>query len=115
MYRDNGIRLDTYMLKVADANAAAPPEEPEKEEEPIEKVSGINGSCPPPLLVEAVDHPEHYGGGDNPYEAIKVIEAWDLNFNLGNAAKYIARAGKKKDRREDLEKALWYMERELSR
>ena len=30
-----------------------------------------------------VDHPKHYGGEDNPYEAIKVIESWDLNFNLG--------------------------------
>ena len=66
-------------------------------------------------VSEAVDHPEHYGGGDNPYEAIKVIEAWDLGFSLGNAVKYIARAGKKKDRREDLEKALWYLNRELSR
>jgi integrase len=35
--------------------------------------------------VSAVDHPEHYGGADNPYEAIKVIEAWDLGFCLGNA------------------------------
>ena len=34
-----------------------------------------------------VDHPNHYGGEDNPYEAIKVIEDWDLGFNLGNAVK----------------------------
>jgi hypothetical protein len=34
-------------------------------------------------------------GDSNPYEAIKVIEAWDLDFNLGNAVKYISRAGKK--------------------
>lgn len=66
-------------------------------------------------VVEAVDHPEHYGGKDNPYEAIKVIEAWDLNFNLGNAAKYISRAGKKGCPREDLEKAIWYLKRELGR
>jgi len=39
--------------------------------------------------------PDHYGGTDNPYEAIKVIEAWNLNFSLGNALKYICRAGKK--------------------
>ena len=46
---------------------------------------------------EAVDHPAHYGGENNPYEAIKVIEAWGLDedFYLGNAVKYIARAGKK--------------------
>ena len=63
----------------------------------------------------AVDHPEHYGGKDNPYEAIKVIEAWDRNFNLGNAAKYISRAGKKGCSKEDLEKAVWYLKRELER
>ena len=62
-----------------------------------------------------VDHPDHYGGKDNPYEAIKVIEAWGLNFNLGNAAKYISRASKKGKRTEDLEKAVWYLKRELSR
>lgn len=42
-----------------------------------------------------VDHPEHYGGVDNPYEVIKVIEAWELDFSLGNVVKYISRAGKK--------------------
>ena len=41
--------------------------------------------------TDMVNHPDHYGGKDNPYEAIKVIEAWDLNFNTGNAVKYIAR------------------------
>ncbi len=65
---------------------------------------------------ELVNHPKHYGGTDNPYEAIKVIEAWDLGFCLGNVVKYISRAGKKsKDPIEDLEKARWYLERELSK
>lgn len=41
-----------------------------------------------------IDHPEYYGGA-NIYEAINVIEAWGLGFHLGNAVKYIARAGKK--------------------
>ena len=63
----------------------------------------------------AVQHPNHYGGGDNPYEAIKVIEAWKLGFNLGNTTKYISRAGKKGDRVEDLEKALFYLQREISK
>lgn len=62
---------------------------------------------------EQVNHPSHYGGKKNPYEAIKVIEAWKLNFNLGNTVKYISRAGKKNDLIEDLEKALWYLNREL--
>lgn len=80
-----------------------------------------------------VEHPQHYGGADNLYEAIKVIEAWQLGFCLGNAVKYIARAGKKlppslfeqstavheKIVREatvrDLEKCLWYVQHEIER
>lgn len=60
-----------------------------------------------------VNHPTHYGGENNPYEAIKVIEAWDLNFNLGNVIKYISRAGKKNSTVEDLEKASWYLNRAI--
>lgn len=60
-----------------------------------------------------VNHPEYYGGGENPYEAIKVIENWGLGFHLGNTVKYISRAGKKDPDREiqDLEKAVWYLQR----
>lgn len=61
-----------------------------------------------------VDHPSHYGGKDNPYEAIKVIEAWGVGFNLGSVLKYISRCGKKhKTPIEDLEKARWYLDREI--
>ena len=68
-------------------------------------------------MSELVDHPAHYGGACNPYEAIKVIEAWDLGFNLGSALKYIARAGKKPGEQllVDLEKAAWYVQREVER
>ena len=62
---------------------------------------------------EMVDHPNHYGGEGNTYEAIKVIDAWDLNFNLGNTIKYISRAGKKINKEEDLKKASWYLSREI--
>lgn len=65
--------------------------------------------------AEAVDHPSHYGGANNVYEAIKVIEAWDLGFHLGNAVKYIARAGSKGNRLEDLKKAAWYLNREIEK
>jgi hypothetical protein len=64
--------------------------------------------------IEMVSHPSHYGGKDNPYEAIKVIEAWDLGFCLGNAIKYISRAGKKDFIIQDLEKAIWYLNREIN-
>ena len=64
---------------------------------------------------EMVNHPNHYGGEDNQYEAIKVIEAWDLDFHLGNTVKYISRAGKKETDKElqDLKKALWYLQRKI--
>jgi Protein of unknwon function (DUF3310) len=65
--------------------------------------------------AEIIDHPAHYGGADNPYEAIKVIEAWGLGFCLGNAVKYIARAEKKGDTLNDLKKARWYLDREIVR
>jgi len=65
-------------------------------------------------MSEMVNHPNHYGG-DNVYETIKVIEAWGLDFHLGNTVKYISRAGKKDTDKEilDLEKAKWYLERKL--
>lgn len=68
-------------------------------------------------MSEAVNHPAHYGGADNPYEAIKVIEAWGLGFCLGNAVKYISRAGKKNPAElvQDLEKARWYLDREIQK
>lgn len=68
-------------------------------------------------MSEKINHPAHYGGADNPYEAIKVIEAWELGFCLGNVVKYLSRAGRKDPATEleDLKKALWYLEREISR
>jgi hypothetical protein len=62
-----------------------------------------------------VNNPLHYGGVDNPYEAIKVIEAWKLDFHLGNTVKYISRAGKKNPEKEleDLNKAAWYLQRRI--
>ena len=64
---------------------------------------------------DAVNHPEHYGGSDSTYEAIKVIEAWELGFNLGNVIKYISRAGKKGSRIDDLKKAQCYLTREIEK
>jgi Protein of unknwon function (DUF3310) len=68
-----------------------------------------------PNYKSAVDHPSYYGGKGNVYEAIEVIEAWGLDFSLGNAVKYIARAGKKDPAKivEDLQKAAWYLNRAI--
>ena len=63
---------------------------------------------------EAVNHPAYYKTGG--IEAIDVIEAWNLDFCLGNTVKYIARCGRKSDKvLEDLKKAAWYLNREIER
>lgn len=67
-----------------------------------------------PSKPEMVNHPAHYGGADDPYEAIKVIEAWGLSFHLGSLLKYVKRCGKKNDEIEELEKARWYLDREIA-
>lgn len=64
-----------------------------------------------PSEKETVNHPDHYQG--NKYEAIDIIEDYNLNFHLGNVIKYVLRADKKNDRVEDLKKAAWYLNREL--
>ncbi len=64
---------------------------------------------------EMINHPAHYNKGK--FEAIEVIEDWQLGFNLGNTVKYISRAGHKDKSKivEDLKKALWYLEREIKK
>jgi hypothetical protein len=66
---------------------------------------------------EMVNNPSHYGGVENPYEVIKVCEAWGLDKDayLFNVAKYIARAGKKDPQKEleDLKKAAFYLNRKI--
>ena len=57
--------------------------------------------------------PDYYKSGG--MEALDVIDAFDLGFNLGNAFKYIARAGKKWDKIEDLRKAVTYLNREIEK
>ena len=65
--------------------------------------------------TDNVSHPQHYHPNTE-HEAIDVIEAWSLNFNRGNVVKYIARAGLKTSQElQDLQKALWYLEREIER
>lgn len=82
---------------------------------PLEELYQAAQRIVQPAQPEKVEHPAHYGGADNPYEAIKVIEAWNLGFALGNAVKYISRAGKKPGESEldDLKKARFYLERRL--
>lgn len=64
-------------------------------------------------MSDNVNHPKHYNFGK--IEVIQVIEDWNLGFCLGNSLKYIARADHKGNRLEDLKKAQWYLQREISR
>jgi hypothetical protein len=64
-------------------------------------------------MTDSVNHPKHYLGHPSGIECIQVTE--HMNFNLGNAMKYIWRADLKDNAIEDLEKAKWYLTRELNR
>ncbi len=61
---------------------------------------------------DVVDHPPHYNAGK--FEAIEVIEDWQLDFCLGNAVKYIARHTHKGTPLQDLKKARWYLDRRIA-
>lgn len=62
-------------------------------------------------VVDKINHPPHYTAHASGIECIQITE--HMNFNLGNAVKYIWRADLKGDAIEDLQKAKWYIEREL--
>lgn len=61
---------------------------------------------------DSIAHPSHYTS--TAIEPIDVIEAWGLGFNLGNVLKYLCRVGRKGDTLEQLQKAHWYIEREIA-
>lgn len=73
-------------------------------ESEVEKITGE--------IYDAVHKPSHYTEGRR-YEPKDVIRDWNLNFNLGNSIKYIARAGRKDDIIQDLEKAKQYLQFEI--
>lgn len=66
----------------------------------------------PDRITNAIDHPSHYNRGK--IEVIDFIEDQGLSFHLGNVIKYIARAGSKGDKLEDLKKARWYLDRYIN-
>ena len=63
--------------------------------------------------ADPVNHPEHYKVGG--IETLDFIEAKGLSYHLGNVVKYVTRADHKGNRLQDLEKAQWYLSREISR
>lgn len=82
----------------------------------IDAEKAIEGIAKTPTEKDdPVNHPKHYADGN--IETIDFIEDKNLNFHLGNAVKYISRAGKKgKDKTiEDLNKAVWYLNRYINK
>lgn len=71
------------------------------------------------IIVNDTTRPNHYGGAGTTYEVFNVLEAWglDKDFYLGNVIKYLARAGKKNKstEKEDLKKALVYLQRRIDK
>lgn len=65
-------------------------------------------------MTDNIKHPEHYCAGRK-YEPIKVIDDWGLDYELGNALKYISRAGRKHNKIEDLNKAIQYLQFEIEK
>jgi hypothetical protein len=66
-----------------------------------------------PVKEDLVNSPLHYQG--NKFEVIDIIDDFNLSFNKGNAIKYILRADKKGNHKQDLLKAIWYLEHELNK
>lgn len=65
-----------------------------------------------PEQPDMVNHPSHYNVKG--FEVIDIIDAFGLNFNMGNALKYLLRADKKGNKKQDIQKALWYLQREIN-
>lgn len=87
--------------------------------EDIEKVAPANRITDGPSDVIRKDaiRPEHYGGEANPFEPIKIIQHYNMGFELGNTIKYVLRAGKKDPSKyiEDLKKAIQYIQFEIDK
>ena len=82
----------------------------DKKQKPCKTKKGCKKCEPAP--VEKVNSPPHYNAGR--IEVIDAIEDWDLGFNDGNAIKYIARHKHKDNSVQDIEKAIWYLQRHLN-
>ena len=102
------------------AKAAKPEAKPEEKRKPgrPKKQKWVELTYPGEAFIsnsvpaDPVNHPPHYRDGG--IEVIDFIEAKDLNFRLANVVKYVSRAGKKNsDPVQDLEKAAWYLKREI--
>ena len=80
--------------------------------ESVKGLYDVTTDIKPDKTSNAIDHPSHYNRGK--IEVINFIEDQGLSFHLGNVIKYIARAGSKGDKLEDLKKARWYLDRYIN-
>lgn len=120
---DSDVALPVRVVTASYGELGFFPEELEFEETydalsaPIEGLSCAVIETEPSSEEDVINHPPHYADGwSNGAEVIDIVE--NLNFNRGNACKYLARAGKKggpEKELEDLQKALWYVTREVLR
>lgn len=101
---------DTTFVLTTDDNVRL--EEGQLTPKPERKI-GMPPALGAPYGASQVNHPSHYNSGK--IEVIEALEDWNLNFCLANTVKYIARAGKKDPTKEieDLEKARWYLNRQI--
>jgi hypothetical protein len=81
--------------------------------DPVKREEAIKEVMLHEPTVDPVNHPPHYKVGG--IETIDFIEAKGLGYNLGNVVKYLTRADHKGNKVQDLEKARWYLEREIMR
>ena len=75
----------------------------------------VRNNKPDPIAQpqpDMVNHPKHYNVKG--FEVIDIIDAFGLNFNMGNALKYLLRADRKGNKEQDIQKALWYLQREIN-
>jgi len=79
----------------------------------LEGCPGVLHACFKARAEAAIDHPSHYTSHPSGVECITITE--HHNFNVGNAIKYLWRAGLKGAATEDLKKARWYIDREIAR
>jgi hypothetical protein len=111
-----------YKAKVKVAKKMASARAAKQQNQPWQQMSLTTGAKPlntveraamAQTIIDNVNHPSHYKTGG--IETIDFIEAKQLTYNLGNVVKYITRAGIKDQAKhiEDLEKAVWYLNREI--
>ena len=111
------VKAEKRMIKLAEGLYKKPPTRPSKLMKAIDQMNremaAVRKLDAELLKPDLVNKPPHYTDGG--VDTLKFIEAKDLNFRLGNVVKYISRAGKKlgADPVQDLEKARFYLEREI--